>query len=163
MIILLNGSINAGKSTVGRAIQKKLSQVAHVEVDALHHFIPWISHEESTPTILENAVSVIRNFIHRGFRVVMTWPLSQRDYDYLCNELSNLNVPIVAIALCPGVELALTNRGTRQLDNWELNRVSEMYEIGLATPKFGFLIDNSRQSLDETVNNVLDLAQWKAV
>ena len=163
MILLLNGSINAGKTTVAKAIQKKLPQVAHVEVDALHHFIPWVNHDQSIPTILENAVSVTRNFIHRKFRVVVTWPLSQEEYDYFCTELSDLNVIVTAIALCPGLETALTDRGARQLDNWELNRVREMHKTGLAAPQFGFSIDNSRLSIDETVDRVLRLAQWTTV
>lgn len=116
MIILLNGSINAGKTTVAKAIQKKLTHVAHVEVDALHHFTPWVPHSESIPTILENALVITRNFIRRNFRVIITWPLSEREFEYISKELSDLKVPMAAIALCPGLETALTNRGTRELN-----------------------------------------------
>ena len=47
MIILLNGCINAGKTTVAKAIVSRTNEFAHVEVDALRDFIRWMPLEES--------------------------------------------------------------------------------------------------------------------
>ena len=47
MIILLNGCINAGKTTVAKAIVSRTNEFAHVEADALRDFIRWMPLEES--------------------------------------------------------------------------------------------------------------------
>ncbi len=39
MIILINGSINAGKSTVSKIISERLGNAALVEIDSLSAFI----------------------------------------------------------------------------------------------------------------------------
>jgi hypothetical protein len=39
MIILLNGCINSGKSSTGRALARLLPRAAHVELDDLRHFM----------------------------------------------------------------------------------------------------------------------------
>ena len=47
MIILINGSMNAGKSTVAKLLINKIPRTAHVE--SLRRFIEWMSIDESIP------------------------------------------------------------------------------------------------------------------
>jgi 2-phosphoglycerate kinase len=42
VIILLNGSINAGKTTVAQELIASLPRTAHVEVDALREFVRFL-------------------------------------------------------------------------------------------------------------------------
>ena len=80
VIILLNGPINAGKTTVAREITALLPNTAHVEVDVLGEFVPFLSLAEAIPINLENAAAVTRNLVRRGFNVVLTYPLGQADH-----------------------------------------------------------------------------------
>ncbi|KKP58525.1 MAG: hypothetical protein UR51_C0005G0036 [Candidatus Moranbacteria bacterium GW2011_GWF1_34_10] len=115
MIIFINGSINAGKSTVANLLAEKMDTTAVVEIDRFHEFIPWMSASESVLINLENAVLVIRNFYKRGFNVIVPYPLSKRNYDYLMEELKDIADDISIFTLNPDLEGVLKNRGKREL------------------------------------------------
>ncbi len=159
MIIFLNGSINAGKSTVAKLLVKELPNTALVEIDVFHEMISWMPIEQSIPLNLENAVSVITNFVKRKLNVIIPYPLSQKNYDYLMENLNDLNTAIHIFTLEPQLEKVLTNRGTRELNDWEKKRIKHHYNIGIQNPTFGEIIDNSDQSPEETAQAILEKLQ----
>jgi len=155
MIIFLNGSINAGKSTVAKLLVKELPNTALVEIDALREMIAWMPIDQAVPTNLENAVSVIKNFANRGLNVIIPYPLSQKNHDYILEQLAGVKTKIFVFTLAPKLEKALTNRGSRELDDWERSRIQHHYDIGMHAPVFGEVIDNSDQTPKETRDYIL--------
>ncbi len=155
MIIFLNGSINAGKSTVARLLAKELPNTALIEIDALREMIEWMPIDQSIPLNLENAVSVITNFAKRNLNIVIPYPLSQENYDFLMENLKDLNADIRVFTLAPQLEKVLTNRGARELSDWEMERIKHHYAIGIPNPTFGEIIDNSGQTPEETAKYIL--------
>lgn len=155
MIIFINGSINSGKSTISKLLQERLSKTAIVEIDSLRSFIDWMPLEEAIPINLRNAVSVIMNFVQEELNVIIPYPLSQENYEYFSKELKSLDQEIIFITLSPKLEKALENRGNRQLDSWEKQRIKHHYDIGIHQPKFGIIIDNSDQSPEQTVEEIM--------
>ncbi|MDE1975538.1 MAG: hypothetical protein KGI49_03465, partial [Patescibacteria group bacterium] len=155
MIIFLNGSINAGKSTVAKLLAKRLPDCALVEIDALREMIEWMPIDRAVPINLENAVAVIRNFVGRKMDVIVPYPLSQKNHDYLTDELKDLDTDIRVFTLAPRLEKALTDRGGRELSDWEKERVKHHYDIGIHSPSFGEIIDNSDQTPEETAVYIL--------
>jgi hypothetical protein len=156
MIILLNGSINAGKTTVAQHLVDLLPRTAHVEVDDLRAFIRQVPLDEAIPINLENAVCVTRTFIRHGFHVVLTYPLGQQDHAYLIDQLTPCGVPIYTFTLSPDLAIAITNRGTRDLSAREIRRIQEQYTHGRHQPPFGECIDNSRLDPEETAASILE-------
>lgn len=154
MIIFLNGSINVGKSTVAKILVKRIPNTALVEIDALRDMIGWMPIDQAVPINLENAVSVIRNFSKRGLNVIIPYPLSQKNYEYVMSGLKDIDAKIYVFTLAPKLEEALTNRGGRELDDWERERIKYHYEIGIHKPSFGEVIDNSGQKPEETADYV---------
>jgi len=154
MIILLNGSINAGKSTVSKRLCEMLPQTAHVEVDDLRNFIAWMPLEESIPVNIEAAIAVTRVMVRRGLNVVFSYPLRPEDYKAILDEFAELDVPVHCVTLRPRLEVSLTNRGTRQLTDWERSRIQYHYETGLNDPDMGIIIENSGQSPAETASEI---------
>lgn len=152
MIIFINGSINSGKSTVTKLLAKELPNTALVEIDAFHEMISWMPIGESIPLNLENAVSVITNFVKRNLNVIVPYPLSQKNYDFMMENLKNLHANIYVFTLAPRLEKALTNRGARELSDWEKERIQHHYDIGIPSPTFGEVIDNTEQTPEETAN-----------
>ncbi len=155
MIIFLNGSINAGKSTVAKLLAKELPNYALMEIDAIREMIEWMPIDQAVPINLENAVSIIRNFSNRGIGVIVPYPLSQKNYDYMMENLKEYNQKIRVFTLSPKIENALINRGERELSEQEKNRIKHHYNIGIASPAFGEIIDNSNQTPQETADYIL--------
>lgn len=155
MIIFINGSINAGKSTVAKILAEKLGDAALLEIDSLRDMIGWMPIEQAVPINLENAISVIKNFVRNGLNVIIPYPLSQRNYDYVYAGLKELGIEKHFFTLAPSLEKVLTNRGTRELYDWERERIKHHYNIGIHNPCFGEIIDNSDQTPEETVRTIL--------
>lgn len=155
MIIFLNGSINSGKSTAARLLAKALPNTALVEIDTLREMIDWMPIAESIPLNLKNAVSVIANFVEEGLNVVVPYPLSEKNHDYMMCGLKSLDIQIHVFTLDPGLERALTNRGTRELDEWEKGRIQYHYDVGIHNPSFGKIVDTANQTPEQTSQHIL--------
>jgi len=151
MVIFINGSINSGKSTISKLLQKKIKKTAIVEIDSLRAFIEWMPIEEAIPINLQNAVDVIKNFDKQGLNVIVPYPLSQDNYNYFVENLDDLS-KLIFITLSPNLDTVLKNRGDRDLSEWETNRIKHHYKIGINKPDFGEIIDNSELTLEETVD-----------
>jgi adenylate kinase family enzyme len=155
MIIFISGSINAGKSTVAKILASKIPNTANVEIDNLHDFIHWLEIDKAVPINLENAVLVINNFAKHGFNVVVPYPLSQKNYEYLKRELGDNE--LYFFTLSPDIKKAQSDTKDRTLTQWERNRIQHHYNIGIAKPAFGKIIDNTNQTPDETVEEIISL------
>lgn len=155
MIIFLNGSINAGKSTVAKILAKEIENTALLEIDAFHEMIEWMPIDEAVPINLENALSVIGNFVKREISVIVPYPLSQKNYDFMMAGLKDPKTNIHIFTLAPKLEKVLENRGSRELTEQEKERIKHHYDIGIPNPAFGEIIDNSEQNPQETANYIL--------
>ncbi|MEI8067910.1 MAG: hypothetical protein WCG91_03110 [Candidatus Shapirobacteria bacterium] len=156
MIIFINGSINSGKSTIAKLLAKKIGNCAILEIDRFHEFLDWMPIGEIIPINLKNAVSLVKNYVELGFNVIVPYPLSLENYDYLMENLKDLKDEISVFTLAPKIEKALTNRGTRELNELEIKRIKYHYGIGIHKPSFGEIIDNTNQSPEETLKIILD-------
>jgi hypothetical protein len=156
MIIFINGSINSGKSTIAKLLIKELPKTTLVEIDVFHEMVEWMPIDEAIPLNLENALTVIRNFINRGLNVIVPYPLSQKNYDYFVTSLKDLDIEIHVFTLAPKLEKTLTNRGNRELTDWERQRIQHHYDIGIHKPNFGEIIDNTDKIPEETAKLILD-------
>jgi hypothetical protein len=117
--------------------------------------ISWMPIEQAVPLNLENAISVIKNFSKKGLNVIVPYPLSNKNYDYVANSLTGVDTKIYFFTLAPKIEKALTNRGARELNDWERERIRHHYKIGIHNPGFGEIIDNTDQTPEETAELIL--------
>ncbi|MEI8339819.1 MAG: hypothetical protein WCF94_04130 [bacterium] len=156
MIIFINGSINSGKTTVSKILMEKLGNFALIEIDSLCEMISWMPIDKAVPINWENAVSVIKNFSKHGISSIIPYPISQKNYDYVMAELKDLNENIMVFTLAPKLESALENRGTRELSDWEKERIKYHYEIGIPNPTFGEIIDNTDLTPEQTAEYIME-------
>ena len=156
MIIFLNGSINSGKSTVANILANSIPNVALVEIDVLRSMIDWIPIDKAIPINLQNTVSLIKNYCMNNLNVIVPYPLSKHNYDYLINELKDIDTKIYTFTLSPKLEKVITNRGSRELNNGEVERIKYHYDIGINNPSFGEIIDNTEQAPEETSQIILN-------
>lgn len=156
MIIFLNGSINAGKSTIAKILIKKVPNSALLEIDVLREMIEWMPIEQAVPINIINSIALIKNFVKNDLNVVVPYPLSQINYDLILNEMKDIKTKIYFFTLSPKLEKILTNRGDRELSDWEKERIKYHYKVKIQKPTFGEIIDNSEQTPEETANYILN-------
>lgn len=155
MFIILNGPQNAGKTTIAKLLQKSIPQLAHVEVDGLRQFIYWMDGKDAFPLSIENAVLVAKNFSKKGLGVVLTYVFSDKQLNATVENLKETGKPVYIFTFSPKLEIALTNRGTRELPNYVKERIKYHYQIGINKPSVGVIIDNTNQKPEETVKIIL--------
>jgi len=159
MIIIFNGPQNSGKSTIAKLLQKHIPQLAHIEVDGLRKFIYWMDGNDAFPMSIENAVLVTKNFAKKGLAVVVTYIFSDEELKNTIESLKETGKPIHIFTFSPKLESALTNRGTRELSQYEKDRIKYHYQAGINKPTTGVIIDNTNQSPEETVKVILNYLQ----
>lgn len=153
MIVFICGAINAGKSSVGKILADKLN-AAFIEGDTVRNFLSMLTVDEARPAIVEGIVAVVAALAKRKFSVVIAYPLWNDDLERLQKGLSEVKVPIHYFALNPSLEVALTNRGGRDIGEWEINRIKELYEKGVNKPGFAESVDNSTMTAEEAANYI---------
>jgi chloramphenicol 3-O-phosphotransferase len=154
MLIILNGSINAGKTTTARKICELLARTAHVEVDSLREFISWMPLEESLPLNLETAVAVTKIFLARGLNVVLSYPLRREDHTWMQQQFAEMS-DVHFFTLRPPMQISQSQRGERVLSEWEVGRIAYHYHTKDANPDIGKVIDNSQMTPEETARLIL--------
>ena len=154
-LIFVSGSINSGKTTVSQCLTERPTRAAHVQGDALRHFVTRLSLEDALPVTFANIRVVSNNFLLAGFDVVVDYPLSQPSYKELCNALSKSASATYAFVLSPSLEVAQSRRGDRVLSLHEVEKIAVHYSTNLHNPGFGVRIDNSEQTPRETTEVIL--------
>jgi len=154
MVIFISGSINSGKTTVSQLLKNKIPNTAHIEVDDLRAFIDWMPLENSIPINLENTVCIINNFAAKNINSIVSYPLNKKEYEFIVSGLKN-NDTIYFFTLSPSLETALSKRTERKLTEWETERIKFHYSDGVNNPGFGKIIDNTNQTPEETVEEML--------
>lgn len=150
-VICLNGTINAGKSTVGRALAAALPDADFVEGD--DHGVP-----EGTPFLemLEIAVARLAQAIEQSQRrfLVLAYPLRDEDFGRLSTAARKRGARLSVVTLAPPLSVVLSKRGDRVLSDGELARVREMVEEGYAERSFSDLVLGEVAGVEETVRRV---------
>lgn len=154
MLIYLNGSINSGKSTLGKLLAKSLPQTVHIEVDHLRHFADCLNLTQAIPFCIEDTITLTRNWLARGFNVVVSWPISERNHALLESETADFQVPTHTFTLRPQLEVVTSDRGGRRLSDRERSRIEAQYQSSHIDPGLGTVIDNSNQTPEETLATI---------
>ncbi|HMT18978.1 MAG TPA: hypothetical protein PKD20_05230 [Candidatus Saccharibacteria bacterium] len=154
MLVFISGSINSGKTSTSKALAEKLG-AAFLNVDDLNDTIPNFNLATDLDKSMDLAIETINGYSKQGKDVIANYVVRQKDFDRFENEVETQ--PQVVITLAPRLEVAQGKRGDRELSDWEVSRVKHHYDTGIASPKFGHVIDNSELTIDETVERILNI------
>ena len=156
LILNINGPMNSGKSTVSKILLNMLPNATFIEVDDL------MSDEEQEKL----GLSLQQGWQERHKRlnqklqtlkksseyetVIFAYPIADNTYQDW-KALEDTQTKFLNITLAPSLEECLKNRGTRELDDWDRNRIREMYGEGYQNrPYSDFIINNDNQTPEET-------------
>lgn len=160
MIIWINGSINSGKTTIAKLLRNKFKKAAVIEIDELRNFIESTTLADAISINLESAVLLTKNFIDHEYDVIIPYPLSESNAKYIREKFSEYDNNFFIFSLSPSLETALKNRGSRELTEWEIERIKYHYEIGIPQLSGSIIIDNSEESPEQTVEKISSYLQF---
>lgn len=159
VVVCLNGSINSGKSTVGRLLADRLPGAVFIEGDR-----DGPGDETSEPAaplteLIDAAVARIQETIRTRARhtnyAVVAYPLREADYARIRAAAAAVGAGVACVTLAPSRAVAMRRRGERVPSEWERGRIREMYEEGYhARPFSDLVLDNSTLTAEETAAKV---------
>lgn len=117
--------------------------------------------DKAVPINLENAILIINNFIKHEYNVVVPYPLSQEDYEYIRKNLNNTELHFFTLA--PDIEKTQSDTENRKLTEQERDRIQYHYDIGISRPSFGEIIDNTNQTPEETAEEIISYLSRKNI
>ncbi len=164
MIILnINGPINSGKSTISHILAQKLSNSIFIEVDDLvdenefPDFKTRINERLKRLYVKLDALILDNKYDY----VIFAYPMSDKTYKQI-TKIINEQINFIVVTLNPKLEMCLTNRGNRELTDWEQIRIKQMYEQGFNTfSKSNLIIDNTIQTPEQTVSKIMSYLALK--
>ncbi len=146
--VLVSGPINAGKTTIGRAVAKAIDGAVFIDGD---------DHEAP-----EDASLALR--IEAGLRrlsmeiagnpaqlLVIAHPMRDEDHARLLTVAEACKTRLFTVTLAPPPEIVVGDRGDRRLDDGERVRIREMYAEGYHQRAFSDLVIAGAASVDEAV------------
>ena len=164
-IININGPINSGKSTISKLLVKALPQALFIEVDDLlsdkEQEKLGLSRQEGwqeRKNRLKQNITQEKNK-QQYQNIIFAYPITVKTYAEW-KQWEDDNTKFINITLAPKLEVCLQNRGKRELEESEKNRIKEMYWQGYHNPAFAdLIIDNSTQPPEQTLQQILDFLQ----
>jgi cytidylate kinase len=158
MLIFISGSINSGKTTTSKVLADKLNAV-FINVDDLNDSISNFNLATDLDKSMDLAIKTINEHLSVGKKVVANYVLRQKDYERFAKEIKTNEQYIFTLA--PRLAVAQSKRGNRTLTEWEISRIKHHYDTGIANPRFGYIVDNSDITIDETVTKILNIVCGK--
>lgn len=134
---------------------------AFINVDDLNDTIPNFNLATDLDKSMDLAIRTINSYTKQGKDVVANYVVRQKDFDRFEKEIETQ--PKVVITLAPRLEVAQSKRGGRELSEWEVSRIKHHYDTGIASPSFGYIIDNSDMTIDETVDKIMEIFEVQRV
>ncbi len=165
-IIVISGVMAAGKSTVARRLAGRFARGVHVEADALHRMIvsggAWVR-APGTPRgeaawqlrlRLRQSCWLGRSFVEAGFTVVLDDLILGERWTQLRDELRDL--PVALVVLAPRLDV-VAGRDLRRAQPTQGEAWARYLDDALRATLAGtgLWIDNSDQTPDETVEDIL--------
>ncbi len=154
MLVFISGSINSGKTTISELLAQKIGAV-FINVDDLNDTIPNFNLATDLDKSMDLAIAAINKHLSEGDNVVANYVVREKDWHRLQKEVTAEDKYVITLA--PRLEVAQSKRGERELSEWEIARVKHHYDTGIASPKFGYIIDNSDIPIEETVEKILKI------
>lgn len=151
LVVVLNGPINAGKTTTGQAMAAMLPDALFIDGD--DHDAP-----DGAPLAVRIAAAFDRldHLIAAAQTAVLiiAVPLRNADFERVQNACRARAANLLVVTLAPPLEIALSNRGTRQLTTGEVTRSRQMYAEGYASRAFSNLVISDMSTAQATAEQI---------
>lgn len=162
MIIIINGSVGVGKTSVADHLHYKFEKSVHLDGDAIGDVHPFIIYDDARISYLYRTLALLVDFHQQNgyccFVINYVFE-SAESLQELVNLLTPLDPDIHAYWLtCNEEEQArrIGRRGNNEI-KWELERFIELHKIQVAAAQHGFIgkqIDTSGLSVADVADEI---------
>ena len=160
-LIIINGTMGVGKSTISKALYKNLENSVWLDGDRCWMMNPFVVNDENKKMVEDNIVYLLSNFLRNSSLeyIVFNWVIHEESiFDLLLNRLKDFDFELYKITLICSEEVLRNRivedfkngRGDRNLEN-SLKRL-ELYR-NMDTIK----IDTSNKKIDETIEEIINI------
>lgn len=160
-LIIINGTMGVGKSTISKALYKNLENSVWLDGDWCWMMNPFVVNDENKKMVEDNIVYLLSNFLRNSSLeyIVFNWVIHEESiFDLLLNRLKDFDFELYKITLICSEEVLRNRivedfkngRGDRNLEN-SLKRL-ELYR-NMDTIK----IDTSNKKIDETIEEIINI------
>lgn len=160
-LIIINGTMGVGKSTISKALYKNLKNSVWLDGDWCWMMNPFVVNDENKKMVEDNIVYLLSNFLKNSSLeyVVFNWVIHEESiFELLLNRLKDFDFELYKITLICSEEVLRNRiiedfkngRGDRNLEN-SLKRL-ELYR-NMDTIK----IDTSNKKIDETIEEIINI------
>ncbi|WP_286911026.1 AAA family ATPase [Clostridium sp. UBA1652] len=160
-LIIINGTMGVGKSTISKALYKNLENSVWLDGDWCWMMNPFVVNDENKKMVEDNIVYLLSNFLRNSSLeyVVFNWVIHEESiFELLLNRLKDFDFELYKITLICSEEVLRNRiiedfkngRGDRNLEN-SLKRL-ELYK-NMDTIK----IDTSNKKIDETIEKIINI------
>lgn len=156
MLIFISGSINSGKTTTSKLLAERLSW-SYINVDDLTDKVVGFDIYTHLDLAMDLGIDAINAAADSGKDVVANFVIRKEDFARFEHEIHTQ--PQIFITLSPSLEIAQSQRGGRVLTEWEIKRIKAHYDDGIATPEYGYIVNNSSLTPEETVDKIIQIVK----
>lgn len=161
-LIIINGIMGVGKTTVSKALYKELNNSFWLDGDNCWMMNPFNVNEENKRMVLDNITYIVNNYIKNSSseHIVFNWVIQTDDImNQVLSRLNLENVKVYKITLMASKDALIEritsdiSRGIRNADN--LNRSLNQYNLynQMNTIK----VDTTNKRVKEIIENIKEI------
>lgn len=164
--IIINGTMGAGKSTIGRRIAELLGRAAFIDGDFVIEMHPHVDEKETKSMQRDNIYHISRNYYNfdKCDTVVLSWIMGEAGTDMIISEISKLNFQIYHFILTCSKEVLTRRWHNDNTADWRTHEnldmaVEILSEFNNRTDCI--FIDTSELSVDMAAKAVIEKVRAK--
>ena len=163
--IVINGTMGAGKTVVGRRIAELLGRSAFIDGDFVIELHPYVDHTETFEIQKDNIVHMSKNYYNfdKCDTVVLSWIMGEARASKTILEVSKLNYQVHHFILTCTKEVLAKRWALDNVNDWRtdenLAMAIEMLDQFNARCDCTF-VDTSGLSVDMVAKKIIELANY---
>ena len=158
--IIINGTMGAGKTTIGRRIAELLGRAAFIDGDFVIELHPHIDEKETKPMQRDNILHISKNYYHFDMcdSVILSWIMGEAGTDIIVKEISKLNFQVYHFILTCSSDVLSERWHNDNACDWRTDEnlsmaIEILNEFNNRTDCI--LIDTSESSIDMVAENII--------